>query len=102
MGGTEVASPKLQPRGPQRTVSGTLQDVKCTYPSTLKLNVQSKTATLQLRAANYYKVEYSTLNYKPEGDLNPCHDLEGMKAKVTYYEGQSGADGIIAAIQLSK
>jgi hypothetical protein len=42
------------------------------------------------------------LNFTPTGELNPCKNLEGMKAKVEYFEGLSGAEGQIVSIELSK
>ena len=88
--------------GAQRTVNGTIKDVHCSYPATMKLKVEVGAKTLNLRAGNYYKVEYSALNFTPTGELNPCKNLEGMKAKVEYFEGLSGAEGQIVSIELSK
>jgi tetratricopeptide (TPR) repeat protein len=88
--------------GAQRTVNGTIKDVHCSYPATMKLKVEVGAKTLNLRAGNYYKVGYSALNFTPTDELNPCKNLEGMKAKVEYFEGLSGAEGQIVSIELSK
>ena len=100
---TERKQPELARRGPRRTVHGTLKNVQCAYPATMTLKVEGGKNPLGLRAANYYKVEYTASNFRPAGDLNPCKDLEGMKAKVDYFEGLGeGAEGQIISIELSK
>jgi hypothetical protein len=62
-------------------ITGTLKEVQCSCPVIMKLKLESGEKRLDLRALNYYKVEYSTLNFTPRSDLNPCKDLEGMKDK---------------------
>ena len=56
-----------------------------------------------LYSNNYYKLPFSTLNYVPTGDLDPCKGIEGMKASVEYIDvkGQPVA-GQIVSIELSK
>jgi len=89
--------------GPRRSMRGKLRNVKCSYPSTMTLTVDGGTKSVGLRARNYYKVEFSALNFKPAGDLNPCKDLEGMTGKVEYFEGlNSSIEGQIISIELSK
>jgi hypothetical protein len=89
--------------GARRTVKGTLSDVHCFGPSTMKLKVTGATKVLALHSGNYYKVEYSALNYKPSSDLNPCRDLEGAKAKIDYFEGvNSETEGQIISIEIAK
>jgi tetratricopeptide (TPR) repeat protein len=89
--------------GVQRTVFGKLAEVSCSGPSTMKLKVTSQANPLALGTANYYKVGYSAANFKPSAELNPCRDLEGMKAKVEYWEGLNGsAEGQLISIELSK
>lgn len=89
--------------GPKRTVKGTLRHVECGLPAVIKLKVESDGKAVPLRARNYYKIPYSALNFTPSAELNPCKDLEGMKAKVEFYEGLSeSADGQIISIELAK
>jgi hypothetical protein len=65
--------------------------------------VKSRPKSLGLRARNYYKVQYSALNFKSPGDLNPCKDLEGMAASVEYFEDlNSATEGQIISIELSR
>jgi Tfp pilus assembly protein PilF len=89
--------------GPRRTVMGTLRAVQCSPPATMNLQVESAAKPLGLRTRNYYKVKYSALNFTPTDRLNPCKDLEGMKAKVEYFEDVNGsAEGQIVSIELTK
>jgi len=89
--------------GPRRTVKGILREVKCSAPATMTLKVEAGTKALQLHTRNYYKVQYSALNFTPSADLNPCKDLEGMKAKVEYFEGLNDpASGQMVSVELTK
>ncbi|HTR27004.1 MAG TPA: DUF1570 domain-containing protein [Terriglobales bacterium] len=89
--------------GPRHTVRGKLRSVQCTYPTSMTLKVEGATSGVGLRSGNYYKIEFSALNFTPSATLNPCKDLEGMTAKVDYFEAvAAGADGQIISIELSK
>ena len=91
------------PHGPRRTARGTLKDVQCSNPAAMRLKMEGGAKPLALRSRNYYKIEYSALNFKPVGELNPCKDLEGAKAKVEYFEGRdASSEGQIISIEISK
>jgi hypothetical protein len=58
---------------------------------------------LDLHARNYFQIQFSALNFVPEGDLNPCSDLEGMHARVVYMESSSKEkSGGIVSVEISK
>ncbi len=101
-----VAEPSApEHHGPRHIVRGTLKDVQCTSPATMRLRLESPAAptnSLQLHSTNFYKIEYTALNFTPSAELNPCRDLNNMKAKVTYYEGSSPTEGQIIAIEMTK
>ena len=97
-----VEPPNAKPEGQPRTVSGTLKGVQCAYPAVMRLQVENGTNRVELHALNYARIEYSALNFKPMADLNPCKDIEGMKAKVVYLELQGMKEGRILSIELSK
>jgi len=99
--GVAPALPEDDRHGPRRTVKGTLKEVQCADPS-LTLKVENPGKPVTLRSRNYYKIQFSALGFTPSGDLNPCKDLEGMKAKVEYFEALNGAVGQIVAIELTK
>jgi tetratricopeptide (TPR) repeat protein len=95
--------PEDDRHGPRHTVKGTLHNVECVMPSTIRLKVESTGKPVLLRSRNYYKIPFSALNFTPTGDLNPCKDLEGMKAKVEFFEGlNESAEGQIISIELTR
>jgi predicted Zn-dependent protease len=88
---------KFVPSGPHRFVVGVLKAVHCDAPN-LDLTVTSGAKTLALHADNYYKIQFTTLNFQPNGDLKPCTDLENRSARVEYVESadKSEAPQLIA------
>jgi Tfp pilus assembly protein PilF len=90
-------------RGPRHTINGKLKNVQCSNPAILQLQLETPVSSLTLRSDNYFKIQYSALNFTPTGDLKPCTDLEGMKASVEYFEvvGKP-AEGQIISIQLTR
>jgi Tfp pilus assembly protein PilF len=105
---TVVALPQLTrrkefvPSGPHRFLVGTLKSVHCDAPM-LELTVSSDTKTLALHADNYYKIQFTAINFQPSGDLNPCRDLENRSAKVEYVESSDKSDAPhLIAIELHK
>lgn len=80
-------------KGSHKFVIGTLKNVHCSMPQ-LDLTVDAASKSLTLHADNSYKIEFSALGFAPQGDLNPCTDLEGRPAKVEYVES---ADATVAA-----
>ena len=93
--------PEDDRHGPRRAIKGVLQDVQCADP-TMTLRVQNSGKPVSLRTRNFYKIQFSALGFTPSGDLNPCKDLEGMKAKVEYFEALNGSVGQIVSIELMK
>lgn len=95
--------PTEKPHGAKLTVQGVIHGVQCSYPAVIDLQVASAKGTVKLYNNNYYEIEYSAVNFKPEGDIHPCNDLEGAKAKVRYFvTADKTADGQIIGIELSK
>jgi tetratricopeptide (TPR) repeat protein len=90
------------PSGPHRFVVGVLQAVHCNAPF-LDLTVSSGVGTLALHADNYYKIQFTALNFQPSGDLKPCSDLENRTAKVEYVESADKTDAPrLIAVELHK
>jgi tetratricopeptide (TPR) repeat protein len=89
--------------GPKRTAIGTIKNVQCSAPALMRLKLQSTTKSLSLHARNYYKIDYSAVGFVPTGNMNPCKDLEAMKATVVYFEGDpASAEGQIISIEVRK
>ena len=96
------SKPFVAVSGPHKFVTGVLKGVRCDAP-VLALNVVSAGKTLALLADNYYKLEFTALNFQPSGDLNPCKDLENRPAKVEYMEPADKAETpMLVSIELHK
>ena len=92
--------PEDDRHGPRRTINGTIRDVQC---SERGLRVENAKKPVLLHARNYYKIQFSALNFSPTSELNPCKDIEGMKARVEFFEAlNESAQGQIVAIELTK
>ncbi len=97
------APPKEEPRGPRHGVKGTIKDVRCSQPAIMELRVAVDGKVLSLHSNNYFKIQYTAVNFTPAGELHPCTDLDGMKAHVEFFEASGkSAEGQIFSIELSK
>jgi tetratricopeptide (TPR) repeat protein len=97
-----LARKQFVPRGPHRFLVGVLNGIHCDVPN-LDLTITSGAKKLALHSDNYYKIEFSALDFQPKGDLNPCHDLENRPAKVEYVESADKSDAPqLVAIELHK
>jgi Flp pilus assembly protein TadD len=77
--------------GPHRFAVGVLKNVHCDAPD-LDLNVASTTKTIVLHSDNYYAIQFTALGFQPNGNLNPCSDLENRPAKVEYVDSADTTD----------
>jgi hypothetical protein len=49
------------------------------------------------------KIDLTALNFTPTGNMNPCKDFEGMKARVQYAESSDKTvDGQVVSVELRK
>jgi hypothetical protein len=97
--------PAGPPSGPRHTVRGTLRSVHCGYPSVLTLSVDQASSgqSVSLYRNDFNQIEFSAANFTPKSDLNPCTDIEGLKAKVQYAEvSDKSVAGQIISVELSK
>jgi tetratricopeptide (TPR) repeat protein len=104
-----VAAPPKHPveaaKGPRHTVLGAIHNVKCDFPSYLELEIQvaGKPKPVAVYSSDYFHLDLSALGFEPKAEMNPCHDLDGMKARVMYAESSDKTiDGQIVAIELRK
>ena len=97
-----VRRKEFVPSGPHRFVVGVLRAVRCDA-SNMDLTVASGAKTLSLHSDNYYKIQFSALNFQPSADLKPCSDLENRPAKVEFVESADKNDSPhLIAIELHK
>ncbi len=86
-----------------RTISGVLRNIKCYYPEVITLQVEAPEHSITLYKNSFQDIDFNAANYNPKGELHPCLDLEGMKARVQYAEmNANGASGQIVSILLSR
>ena len=100
----EAGTPETQQEqtiiGPHEALTGTLKNVHCSTPAVMDLDLESDGKTIALHAANYYKVQFSALGFKPTGELRPCSDLEGRHAKVEYVESSATKANALVTVEL--
>jgi tetratricopeptide (TPR) repeat protein len=97
--------PTEAPTGPHHVVRGLLRNVHCRYPSILTLSVAQlgRAPAVSLYRNDFRQVEFSATNFTPKGDINPCRDIEGLKAKVEYAEvSDKSVAGQILSVELTK
>ncbi len=94
---------EVPPSGTDHSLNGVIKGVHCSPPGEMDFELQTPGKTIDLHSGNYFKIQYSTLNFTPSGDLKPCTQLEGMHAKVEYIEpSDKTARPWIVAVELQK
>ena len=77
--------------------------MQCSYPAVIEFQVETGKKPVSLYTNNFLKIDLSVLGFTPKGDMNPCKDFEGMKAKVQYAESSDKTvDGQLIAVELRK
>jgi Tfp pilus assembly protein PilF len=95
--------PTEPPNGPKHEMIGVIRGVQCSYPAVIEFKVEGAKKAVSVYSNNYYRLEITALGFTPEGDLNPCAGMEGMKARVQYAESSDKTvDGQAVAIELRK
>lgn len=97
--------PTEAPTGKRHSARGILRGVRCSYPTILTLSVDpsGRGPTVFLYRNNFMQIEFRALNFTPKGDLDPCKDIEGLKATVEYADvSDKSVGGQIISVELSK
>jgi tetratricopeptide (TPR) repeat protein len=95
--------PSGPPAGAKQMVMGVVTQASCYYPAMLVLTVDAGGKTLTLYRDNYFHVRYSAVGVTIHGDLHPCTDLVGKRARIGYAEVKDAkAAGQILAVELLK
>jgi hypothetical protein len=69
----------------------------------MELQLQGDGSTTALYSNNYFNVPYTAANYTPEGEMHPCTELDGKKARISYAEtADKSAAGEIISVELSR
>jgi tetratricopeptide (TPR) repeat protein len=91
------------PTGPKHTADGVIRGVQCTEPAQIEFHVAVGAKSVTVYSNNYFKLDISALGFTPQGNMNPCTAIEGMKARVQYAESSDKTvDGQIVSIVLKK
>jgi tetratricopeptide (TPR) repeat protein len=89
--------------GPKHEALGVIRGVQCSYPAVIEFKVEGVKKTVSLYNNNYFKLDFSARGFTPEGELHPCKDIEGLKARVQYAEStDKTVDGQAVAVELRK
>jgi len=95
--------PTEEPHGPKHLAKGMIRNVECSGATEIELKVEGSGPPVSLYTNNYMKVDFTAANFTPAGEIQPCKDLEGMKARVQYSAtSDKSVDGQILSIELSK
>jgi len=93
-----VVTPKLSPHSPrpellltQEIADGTIREVACSLPDTLEMTLATASGDLHFYNDNYFRIPYNAINFNPTGALNPCTDLQGSRARVTFHPARDPA-----------
>lgn len=67
----------------------------------IELELQSATKKLALYSNDYTAIDFRAGNFTPKGELHVCDELQGMKARVTYFAtADKSTDGQIVSIMM--
>ena len=98
-----VHAPRPELLASRKVAEGTISEAKCSGVSTLEITLDSTAGVIQLYSDNYLKIPFSALNFTPKGILNPCIDIIGWHARITYRPAKGQAkQGEMVAIGFSK
>ena len=104
---TVVDKPPKHPtesaKGPKLTAIGIIRNVVCSYPAVIEFRVVNPRKTISVYNNNFSKLDLTVLGFTPQGDMNPCKDFEGMKARVQYVvSSDKTINGQVIAVELRK
>ncbi len=95
--------PTEKPHGPDLMASGVIRGAHCNGPGVLELNVEADKSSVLLYSNDAYAIDYRAMNFAPKEPIQPCKDLEGMKARVHYFAtGDKTVAGQITIVALWK
>jgi hypothetical protein len=90
--------------GPRHSVTGVIRGVVCSYPSELEFHVElDRQNSVALYNNDFRKIELTVIGFTPKGDMNPCANFEGLKARVQYVQStDKTVNGQVVAVELMK
>ena len=89
-------------RGRKDMADGQIKSVNCKGRA-MDMVFDGSYETLRLHTDDYFKVEFSAINFTPSGEMNPCKTANGMYARVYYYQIKGHShEGDLISVQLRK
>jgi len=89
-------------RGAEDMADGQIKNVICKGRA-LDMDFDDSYEILHLHTDNYFKVNFSAIDFTPKGILNPCKTVKGMYARVYYYHIKGHPhEGDLISVQLRK
>ena len=100
---TPAGQPAPATKGKPGWSTGRIVAVSCKAAPALELTLQGTLSKLRLHAGNYFKIEFLTTSWKPPEGFDPCQQLQGHVAAISYrsFEG-SAYDGEIVSVEVRK
>ena len=69
----------------------------------MEFQVEGAKSTVKLYSNDFTKIDFTVVGVTFNGSMNPCKDLNGMKAQVRYAETtDKSVDGQVFAVELRK
>lgn len=89
-------------RGAEDMADGQIKNVTCKGRA-LDMDFDDSYEILHLHTDNYFKVDFSAIDFTPKGIMNPCKTVKGMYARVYYYHIKGHPlEGDLISVQLRK
>jgi hypothetical protein len=93
--------PELEDSSEQ--AEGIIEKVECNGSTTIEVTVKTSSGEIHLYSDRYMKLLYSPLNFTLKENMNPCRDLQGWQARISYRPAKDPANpGEMMAVVLVK
>jgi hypothetical protein len=91
-----------QIRGSKDMADGQIKTVACKGRA-MDMTFDDSYEILRLHTDNYFKVNFSAINFTPSGTINPCKTAQGMYARVYYFHIKGHPkEGDLISVELRK
>jgi len=106
VGKSEIRAPKPGDLPPvikeKRSILGRITDVACEGLA-MRLDLSYRNRNYVFLTNNYTKLDYLASDWEPPANFNPCHDISGLRANITYQPFVDQAEnGALASIEVLK
>lgn len=86
---------------PRHEAEGVISKVTCHSPFVIDFQVVGSRTSILVTNSNYLALHLTATGFTPKGEMDPCRDFEGRRARVEYAESPDKAvDGRVTAIEL--